>query len=721
MDFPQKGAFFGLLRGAILEERAARQRQKSNALRRKLISEFEDPELKAAGGEGEVSPPEVDALFLLDAPADAEELQAMSDAGLYEVVDLWTNIYFAGETLDESEPPVQVECPMGEVPQLFFQAIGSAAASTDLANCTVSVVPESHQLAALEAPQDSAEGAEAPPAVTTTPVERVTDGGPGRTSDRSIVHRLGRSSATHATEWSASVAMEERNLVMFLLIVILEVFVVLFLLWKLFRFCRTVALAQLMEILRQGLSKPFAKRKVDPRVCEKFHRIQCMLVLKGSQAFLLALFPRMIAIQGPIYRGESHSIFPALDPANIFSIFVCLLTLLGQRYITPQVLDIWFLLMHFTCAWPLLLADPTEVRTIHFVVILPAFLIGLTAKHWQLAGLGNLFSALIAAYRSPQHSFTDFFSNLALALLVLAVVFAIRTQLYQNVRMEMRLKNRSIDLEAEDSRQLSTMLLQGQGTRAGLGGRDILSFFCKARPNSLKGCEDRDHIRQSFENIHRPQMTTALNARMLDSLGNMVRVELLHIQFCNVDGEQCHLVGMREFQDVASIAPLMDDREISWENAIHEIIRKGETSLVFDAHSFDILAMSEGFQSLSQANGQGGSESLVGYSIFDVCCGSGPQSFSCRMQDAVNALDDAASSQDVFLLRKVELYAMTISTLDAEKLEDKILETLVGSVVITTEMDLRSTRHNCQKRISKSSTASGGRRRMSGLLGRTCL
>ena len=29
---------------------------------------------------------------------------------------------------------------------------------------------------------------------------------------------------------------------------------------------------------------------------------------------------------------------------------------------------------------------------------------------------------------------------------------------------------------------------------------------------------------------------------------------------------------------------------------------------------------------------------------------------------------------------------MTISTLDAEKLEDKILETLVGSVVITTEM-----------------------------------
>ncbi|CAK9071323.1 unnamed protein product [Durusdinium trenchii] len=527
--------------------------------------------------------------------------------------------------------------------------------------------------------------------------------------------------------------MEERNLVMFLLIVILEVFVVLFLLWKLFRFCRTVALAQLMEILRQGLSKPFAKRKVDPRVCEKFHRIQCMLVLKGSQAFLLALFPRMIAIQGPIYRGESHSIFPALDPANIFSIFVCLLTLLGQRYITPQVLDIWFLLMHFTCAWPLLLADPTEVRTIHFVVILPAFLIGLTAKHWQLAGLGNLFSALIAAYRSPQHSFTDFFSNLALALLVLAVVFAIRTQLYQNVRMEMRLKNRSIDLEAvsalllgfcdavveiddelrltEDSRQLSTMLLQGQGTRAGLGGRDILSFFCK---------EDRDHIRQSFENIHRPQMTTALNARMLDSLGNMVRVELLHIQFCNVDGEQCHLVGMREFQDVASIAPLMDDREISWENAIHEIIRKGETSLVFDAHSFDILAMSEGFQSLSQANGQGGSESLVGYSIFDVCCGSGPQSFSCRMQDAVNALDDAASSQDVFLLRKVELYGREVDIAVSFQ-QDKILETLVGSVVITTEMDLRSTRHNCQKRISKSSTASGGRRRMSGLLGRTCL
>ena len=37
----------------------------------------------------------VDVLFLLDAP-ELEELQAMSAAGLYEVVDLWASIHFAG-------------------------------------------------------------------------------------------------------------------------------------------------------------------------------------------------------------------------------------------------------------------------------------------------------------------------------------------------------------------------------------------------------------------------------------------------------------------------------------------------------------------------------------------------------------------------------------------------------------------------------------------------
>ena len=135
----------------LAKERAARRRAKSNEARRQLIAKFEnrDRENRDEGAPEAEAPPEVDVLFLLEAP-DAEELNAMSDAGLYEVVDLWCNIYFAGKTVDETDPSVQVDCPTPEQAQLFYEAIQSAPANSDLANCSVVTVPESHALAVAE-------------------------------------------------------------------------------------------------------------------------------------------------------------------------------------------------------------------------------------------------------------------------------------------------------------------------------------------------------------------------------------------------------------------------------------------------------------------------------------------------------------------------------------------------------------------------------------------
>lgn len=162
------------LKFRLEKERAARQRAKSNALRRKLIADFEEGAEGDCGDQAATSPPkpEVDVLFLLDVP-EAEELQAISDAGLSEVVDLWSCIYFAGKSMDESEPPVQVECATAEVPDLFYQAISSAAMKTDLANCTVCTVAESQELA-FAVPKSSAVS-ESPEAQVpeTTPTQRV--------------------------------------------------------------------------------------------------------------------------------------------------------------------------------------------------------------------------------------------------------------------------------------------------------------------------------------------------------------------------------------------------------------------------------------------------------------------------------------------------------------------------------------------------------------------
>jgi len=527
----------------------------------------------------------------------------------------------------------------------------------------------------------------------------------------------------------------------FLLIVLLEVFAALVLVGKLTLFLWHKNWRSVTHQLKKGL-KLLAFTGVDPAAAEKFQRIQCRVVVEGSRVFLLALFPRMLAIQRAMYSGTEHSLQTSLDPSNILSAYVCMLTVMCQNYLTPRILDAWFVVMHFTCFWPILLAAPENVRDVTYIILLPSFMIGLCSKHIWLPVVGNLLNSVVAAYRvistADVVSTTDLLSYASTFWLIIGAVYAIRTQMLQNVNMGLRLKVRTIDLEAvsalllglcdavvetddklhltEDSRQLSTMLLQGQGTRGDLAGRDLLSFFC---------AEDKEHIRQSFKATSNATQTTALNARMHDSLGNTLRVELLHIQFNNLAGELCHLVGMREFQDVASTVPLLDDDRMSagcgsmaigcgsmaFDTAMQEILRKADTSLMFDASSFDILTVSEGFTKFSRALGQ--EESFEGLSVFNLSA-DGPQSFSCRMQDAVNAFDETSSCQEAIFLRKVELFGAEVSAVVTFQ-QDKLLDSLVGNVVIVCDLELhsemRTAHQNMMKRVpSGSSTGSRYRR-----------
>lgn len=526
----------------------------------------------------------------------------------------------------------------------------------------------------------------------------------------------------------------EWHFVGFLLIVLLEVFAALVLVGKLTLFLWRKNWRSLAHQLKKGL-KLLAFTGVDPAAAEKFQRIQCRVVIEGSRVFLLALFPRMFAIQTAMYSGAEHSLQNSLDPSNILSAYVCMLTVMCQNYLTPRILDAWFVVMHFTCFWPILLAAPENVRDVTYIILLPSFMIGLCSKRIWLPVVGNLLNCVVAAYRvistAEVVSSTDVLSYAATFWLITGAVYAIRAQMLQNVNMGLRLKVRTIDLEAvsalllglcdavvetddklyltEDSRQLSTMLLQGQGTRGDLAGRDLLSFFC---------AEDKEHIRQSFKATSNATQTTALNARMYDSLGNTLRVELLHIQFNNLAGELCHLVGMREFQDVASTVPLLDDDRMSigcgsmtFDTAMQEILRKADTSLMFDASSFDILTVSEGFTNFSRALGQ--EESFEGLSVFNLSA-DGPESFSCRMQDAVNAFDETSSCQEAIFLRKVELFGAEVSVVVTFQ-QDKLLDSLVGNVVIVCDLELQSEMRTAHQNIMKrvpSGSSTGSRRRV---------
>ena len=125
----------------------------------------------------------------------------------------------------------------------------------------------------------------------------------------------------------------------------------------------------------------------------------------------------------------------------------------------------------------------------------------------------------------------------------------------------------------EDSRQLSSMLLHS-GSK-GLAGRSLLDFCAK---------EDHARISQLFQSSIASESTSvmALNADMLDSDQNHVKVEMFHAQFQNLANKRSFLVGVREIQAGEALGPMLPERSPS--SAMRS---SGATFVVFDVITFD--------------------------------------------------------------------------------------------------------------------------------------
>jgi len=145
-----------------------------------------------------------------------------------------------------------------------------------------------------------------------------------------------------------------------------------------------------------------------------------------------------------------------------------------------------------------------------------------------------------------------------------------------------------------DSPQLAGMLLRG--TPAVAQGSNFAELFCPA---------DKPRVEQYFSSRSKPH-AVAMNARMLDGDSNEVNVELLQAQFHNASGEQCFLVGVREFQDTNAITAMYHPPgHIAESDAEPAPIFHLPDAVIFDACSFKILFASAAFQSLSNLLGRG--------------------------------------------------------------------------------------------------------------------
>ena len=318
--------------------------------------------------------------------------------------------------------------------------------------------------------------------------------------------------------------------------------------------------------LRERLIQHRKPKPGDWKIEAQFVATLCRLLTTGCRVVVVALFLRLLAVQGPLMNNQSHGLQPSLTLSNIISYpIVLFLVMFHDKVISSRTLDLWYILLHGLCVVPLVWTEPEDVTSVSLITLLPRVMLGLTPRRGWLVVLGNLANWFLAVKQIQFDLRSDtFMAQSAELALLFSGVFPLRSALYDNVKMSFDLSARTIELSAvsglllgfcdavvevddslrltDDSRQFSTLLLHGHGMSAGsLAGFDFLSFFHQ---------EDREHIRASLSPDNKSTQPLALNARMLDCLGSFVRVEILYTSFQNVDGQQYRLVGMREFQDL---------------------------------------------------------------------------------------------------------------------------------------------------------------------------
>ena len=386
-------------------------------------------------------------------------------------------------------------------------------------------------------------------------------------------------------------------------------------------------------------------------VVEKFHSMQCQLLIKALQVTMFMSCIRFAFAQTFLFAGEQPRVYP-LDLALVAVHVISLILTQFPTLVRPWCLNLWYLLLQGLLVAPFSMVGKRDVIALSNWTFVLRVMLALSARQGFLVLLGNAVPSFLVmqlvGFNTPRHSalFTGEVTKLTFLLLA---VFSIRQLIYRDAKASVELKSRSIELDAvssllrsfcdavievdqslhmtEDSRQLLTILLRSSN-QACLAGQDFLELFCM---------DDRSQVQECLTTASQTH-AHALNARLLDADGNHVKVELLHVQFVTAAGDFHRLVGVREYQEVNDVAVkslpqsslgLCDSDTIGGTTV-------GTPALVFDIASFTILEANESLRKLA-LKCTGVQVNMPNVRLWDLSPQLGFERLSGQIQDLVNS------------------------------------------------------------------------------------
>ena len=293
------------------------------------------------------------------------------------------------------------------------------------------------------------------------------------------------------------------------------------------------------------------------------------------------------------------------------------------RLINPSSQDVWYVAVMLSLDAATLVELPeVDVREVVPFAFAGRFLYGVLAKRIGCVAFCVLVHLLQAIQLSrsqedPPGKLYGAHNLIPIFLMMFVGIIAVRRLVRENVVLRVDLQKRTVELGAvsslltacydavievdhalsltQDSSQLASMLLQTASKAGGLSGKSLLDFFVE---------EDKQRIsEQVFRSDSENVSVVALNADMLDSDFNRVKVELFCAQFKNLANERCFLVGLREMQDLepferTGVTPVLLAPTYPMTG------EKGENLIaMYDVYTFDLLMMNSALQRLCQPLG----------------------------------------------------------------------------------------------------------------------
>lgn len=449
------------------------------------------------------------------------------------------------------------------------------------------------------------------------------------------------------------------------------------------------------------LVRPVTNRKV----IEKFHSLQCQLLIKALQVTMVMACIRFVFAQTYLLAGERPPVH-SLDLALVAVHFIGLVLTQFPAFVRPRCLDLWYILLQGLLVAPFFVVGRRYVINLSNWTFVLRVMLGLSAKHGCLVVVGNAFASVLVmrlvGFNSQSALFTGEVTKLSFLLLA---VFSIRQLIFRDAKASVELKSRSIELDAvssllrgfcdavvevdqslritENSHQLLTILLRSSN-QACLAGKDFVELFCM---------DDQPQVHACLTNVSDTH-THAVNSRLLDTDGNYVKVELLHIRFVTAEGDLHRLVGIREYQDMQDVAvkalpPAHSSPGVrqgvlyDTETTTDEEPLPGTPALMFDIGSFAILEANQALRKLT-LKCVGAHVKMSKVKLCDLSPDLSFHRLSGQIQDLVNS-QACSSLENVFaemdlgemvLLRSMQVLAKVSVQYDP------VFENLVGTLFL---------------------------------------